>query len=666
MTAAPILSVRDLNVHFGHEPSRLTAVRDVSLDVMPGEVLGLVGESGSGKSVTLRGLTRLLPATGTVTGQVHWQGRDLVSMSEGELRAVRGGQISMIFQEPMTALNPVLPVRLQIEENLRAHTTLDRSGRRRRARELLDLVGIPDAARRLDEYPHQFSGGMRQRVMIAIALASAPELLLADEPTTALDVTIQDQILNLILDLRDELGMSVVLVTHDLGVVAATCDRMAVMYAGRIVEQGRVRRRAGRAAPCLYLRPSGLGAARRDRAAASALDRRDAAGPRRDPAGLRLQPPVRVRHRGLPHGGAAARAPRAGPRCRLPPQRPRRCRRRTSRMNETRPILSAEAVWKRFVFSRTIGERLTGRPARAVHALNGVSLDVRRGETLGIVGESGCGKSTLARCLVRLHECDGGRVVFEGTDIATFESAGRRAFNRRVQMIFQDPYSSLNPRMTVQQILGEALRVHQMVPPERIRDRIAELLGLVRLPQDAAGKYPHEFSGGQRQRIGIARALAVEPEVLVADELVSALDVSVQAQVVNLLLELQERLHLTVVFVAHDLRLVRHISHRVAVMYLGKVAEIAPTEQLFEDPRHPYTQALLRAAPSLDPARRTRKVAASGELPSPIDLPSGCLFHTRCRHAFDRCTVEPPELTPRGPAHLAACHLENPDPEGPR
>ncbi len=330
------------------------------------------------------------------------------------------------------------------------------------------------------------------------------------------------------------------------------------------------------------------------------------------------------------------------------------------------PLLSAQDVSKDFVMTRTIGERLRGKPARTIHALNGVSLDVERGETLGIVGESGCGKSTLARCLVRLHECDEGRVTFGGTDIATLDGGARRAFNRRVQMIFQDPYGSLNPRMTVRQILGEALRVHDMVPAAKVDDRVAELLSAVHLSQDSAAKRPHEFSGGQRQRIGIARALSVEPEVLVADELVSALDVSVQAQVVNLLLELQERLELTVVFVAHDLRLVRHISHRVAVMYLGKVVEVAPTETLFDDPRHPYTQALLKAAPSLDPTRRSRKIAARGELPSPIDLPSGCLFHTRCTHVFDRCRQEVPELTPRGPAHEAACHIEAPQTEGSR
>lgn len=328
-------------------------------------------------------------------------------------------------------------------------------------------------------------------------------------------------------------------------------------------------------------------------------------------------------------------------------------------MNATRTdvLISAEDVTKAFPLPQNLLRQLAGKPRLSVHALNGVSFTLNRGETLGVVGESGCGKSTLARCLVRLLDCDDGRIWFDGEDISTFSGAARRDFNRRVQMIFQDPYSSLNPRMKVRQILGEALSVHKMRPRAEISGRIAELLDLVRLPQDAADRYPHEFSGGQRQRIGIARALAVEPEVLVADELVSALDVSVQAQVVNLLLQLQERLKLTVVFVAHDLRLVRHISHRVAVMYLGKIVEIGPTEQLFAAPRHPYTKALLDAAPELDPGRRSTVAATRGELPSPIDLPKGCLFSTRCPHAFARCREERPLLTGRGPGHEAACHL---------
>jgi oligopeptide/dipeptide ABC transporter ATP-binding protein len=326
-------------------------------------------------------------------------------------------------------------------------------------------------------------------------------------------------------------------------------------------------------------------------------------------------------------------------------------------MNAAVPIISVDGVTKRFAGPHSLMRRIAGKPPLAVHALNNVSLEVYRGETLGIVGESGCGKSTLARCLVRLLDPDEGAIRFEGKDISHLKAGDRRGFNRRVQMIFQDPYSSLNPRMTVKQIIGEALSVHKMRPSADIPGRIAELLELVRLPQDAAGRYPHEFSGGQRQRIGIARALAVEPDVIVADELVSALDVSVQAQVVNLLLQLQERLHLTVIFVAHDLRLVRHISHRVAVMYLGQVVELSPAEALFTTPRHPYSKALLDAAPELDPSRRSKVVAARGELPSPLNVPPGCPFASRCPYVFERCRVERPVLTPRGGGQRAACHL---------
>jgi oligopeptide/dipeptide ABC transporter ATP-binding protein len=321
------------------------------------------------------------------------------------------------------------------------------------------------------------------------------------------------------------------------------------------------------------------------------------------------------------------------------------------------PVISVEGVSKSFRAPQTLSRLLAGKPTAAIQALNQVDFEVRRGETLGIVGESGCGKSTLARCLVRLLEPDEGRIRFEGRDVGTLGPAKLREFRRRVQMIFQDPYGSLNPRMSVGQVLSEALSVHRMRPRDGVPERVKELLALVRLPAEAAERYPHEFSGGQRQRIGIARALAVEPEVLVADELVSALDVSVQAQVINLLLQLQTRLQLTVIFVAHDLRLVRHISHRVAVMYLGKIVEISPCEELFAAPRHPYSQALLAAVPELDPARRTRVAAARGELPNPLELPSGCLFNSRCPFAFDRCFAERPALTRRGPKHFAACHL---------
>jgi oligopeptide/dipeptide ABC transporter ATP-binding protein len=326
-------------------------------------------------------------------------------------------------------------------------------------------------------------------------------------------------------------------------------------------------------------------------------------------------------------------------------------------MSNDAPLIAVSNLAVQFRRARSAADRLGGRPLQIVHALNGVSFDVRRGETLGIVGESGCGKSTLARCLVRLYQPSAGRIDYDGTEVLALEGAARRAYHRRVQMVFQDPYSSLNPRMTVRQTLAEAIRFHRLREGAAVEARIAELLDLVRLPSDAGERYPHEFSGGQRQRIGIARALAVEPECLIADELVSALDVSVQAQIVNLLLELQERLGLTVLFIAHDLRLVRHISHRTAVMYLGAIVELAETERLFSRPAHPYTAALLKAAPELDPAKRSTADAVRGELPSPISIPAGCPFHPRCAYAIDRCRSEPPRLLPQSDTQLAACHL---------
>jgi oligopeptide transport system ATP-binding protein len=326
-------------------------------------------------------------------------------------------------------------------------------------------------------------------------------------------------------------------------------------------------------------------------------------------------------------------------------------------MSNAAPLITVSGLTMQFRRSRSTADRLARRPLQIVHALNGVDFEVRRGETLGIVGESGCGKSTLARCLVRLYRPTAGRIDYAGTDVLALEDAARRAYHRRVQMVFQDPYSSLNPRMTVQQTLAEAIRFHKLREGAAVDARIAELLDLVRLPSDAGERYPHEFSGGQRQRIGIARALAVEPECLIADELVSALDVSVQAQIINLLLELQERLGLTVLFIAHDLRLVRHISHRIAVMYLGRIVELAETEQLFSRPLHPYTAALLKAAPELDPGQRSKVEAVRGELPSPINIPTGCPFHPRCPYAIERCRNELPLLLPQSATHLAACHL---------
>ncbi len=670
--SVPLLSVRGLRTTFATPAGDVDIVDGVDLDVQAGEMLGLVGESGSGKSMTLRSILRLVRPPGRVSGAVLWRGHDLLALPEAKMRGIRGREIGMIFQEPTTALNPVSTVGRQILENLEEHGDMGRTARRRRAIELLDLVGIPAAARRLDDYPHQFSGGMRQRAMIAIALASSPALLLADEPTTALDVTIQDQILKLLLRLRETLGMAVILVTHDLGVVAQSCERVAVMYAGRVAEIGTV--------PTVFAAP----------AHAYTLGLLQSV-----PDAQQARQPLR------PIGGAPPRPGSAGETCPFVP----RCGFATAACGEGRPplleltsghfsacvhwaeverakatpqpaaalehpahahplhgrgeaaLLVVEQLSKTFPLRRSLVDALRGTPRPRVHALSQVDLAVRRGETLGIVGESGCGKSTLARCLVRLQPVDSGSIDFDGFDVVRLHGSGLRAYNRRAQMVFQDPYGSLNPRMTVRAILSEALSVHRMRPRREIEGRIAELMDIVRLPREAADRRPHEFSGGQRQRIGIARALALEPDCLIADELVSALDVSVQAQMVNLLLELQQRLHLTVLFIAHDLRLVRHLSHRVAVMYLGRVVELAETEALFTRPRHPYAKALLAAAPEVDPARRNTVEAVHGELPSPVNPPPGCPFHPRCPEVIAVCRTVRPPLAPLLDGRLAACHV---------
>ena len=663
----PLLSVRGLQTRFPTPRGEVAIVDGVDLDVREGEMLGLVGESGSGKSMTLRSILRLIRPPGRVSGEVLWRGTDLLALSDAKMRAVRGREIGMIFQEPTTALNPVATVGRQILENLEAHSDLGRVARRRRAVELLDLVGIPAAARRLDDYPHQFSGGMRQRAMIAIALASSPSLLLADEPTTALDVTIQDQILKLLLRLRETLGMAVVLVTHDLGVVAQSCERVAVMYAGRVAEIGTVAE--------VFARP---GHAYTLGLLQSVPDAQQARQPLRPIGGAPPQPgtageacPFIPRCAFATAACAAARppllelSPGHGSACIHWPQVGQgRFERAAPAVSEPvaelaagNPLLIVDQLSKTFPLRRSLGDALRGAARPRVHALSQVDLAVRRGETLGIVGESGCGKSTLARCLVRLQPVDSGSIDFDGFDVTRLRGGDLRRYNRRAQMVFQDPYGSLNPRMTVRAILAEALGVHRMRPRRQIDGRINELMDLVRLPREAARRRPHEFSGGQRQRIGIARALALEPDCLIADELVSALDVSVQAQMVNLLLELQQRLHLTVLFIAHDLRLVRHLSHRVAVMYLGRVVELAETEALFTRPRHPYARALLAAAPEIDPARRSTVEAVRGELPSPVNPPPGCPFHPRCPDAVAVCRSERPPLAPLRDGRLAACHV---------
>ena len=641
------------------------AVEGLSFHVDPGEIVAIVGESGSGKSVSALSIMRLLPRlTGRVPkGTITFNGRNLLDLSDEEMREIRGRDISMIFQEPMTSLNPLLTIGMQITEPLQIHLNMTDEQARARTIELLTLVGIPDPERRLGQYPHQFSGGMRQRVMIAIGLACNPQLIIADEPTTALDVTIQAQILELMKDLSRKLNIALIIITHNLGVVARYADRVIVMYAARLVEQG--------AADAVFHRPRHpytMGLLR----SVPRLDR---------PRGARLET-----IEGLPPNLASALPGcRFAPRCpfRLPicDEEPplfrtdtggvSRCHRhqeitegkitwaavdsgvQDTAKQDTVALLSVRHLTKHFVASG--GLRLGGGVVRAV---DDVSFNIYPGETLGLVGESGCGKTTIGRLILRLEKPTSGHIEFEGVDLATASDAELKAIRRKVQVIFQDPYSSLNPRMTVGQIIGEPLHVYKLLPKDKkIGDRVGELLLQVGLRPEMAERYPHQLSGGQRQRIGIARALAMEPTFIVCDEAVSALDVSIQGQIINLLEDLQRRLGIAYLFIAHDLAVVRHISMRVIVMYFGRIMEVADRDAIYRDPQHPYTIGLLDAAPVPDPTiekgREPRLV--TGELPSHLAPPSGCVFNTRCPLASEECRQTVPLLREIRPDHFAAC-----------
>ena len=583
MDAQRLLEVDGLAVEFRTIDGVVRAVDGVSWHVDKGETLAVVGESGSGKSVSALAVMRLAELGGgrLVEGAVRFRRKDgdvldLARAAPAVLRQIRGNEISMIFQEPMTSLNPVLTVGEQIGEAIVLHQGRSRREARRIALEMLERVRIPEAESRLDSYPHQLSGGMRQRAMIAMALACRPALLIADEPTTALDVTIQAQILDLIKLLQREIGMAVLFITHDMGVVAEMADRVVVMWRGRKVEEGPVRR--------IFEAPEHP----YTRALLAAVPRlgsmRGKLRPERFPRLDDVSP---------------APAPVA------PPAEPR----------SAEPLLVVDGLTTRF----PIGGGLFGRPRGAVHAVEDVSFELGRGETLALVGESGCGKSTTARTILRLQEPTRGQVLFAGRDITVLDRRALEPVRRRVQMIFQDPYASLNPRLPALRLVGEPLRIHGLAAGAALRDRVVALLRRVGLEPEHLRRYPHEFSGGQRQRLCIARALALEPDLIVADEPLSALDVSIQAQIVNLLIDLQEELGLSYLFVSHDLAVVERIAHRVAVMYLGRIVEIGPRAAIFEDPRHPYTRKLLSAVPVADPTRRRTELRlATDEIASPI------------------------------------------------
>ena len=575
----PVLSVQGLTTSFLVDGAWKPVVDDVSFDVHSGETVAIVGESGSGKSVTSLSIMRLLQKdTSRTEGSIRLGDLELLTLPEEEMRRIRGNEIAMIFQEPMTSLNPLFTIGDQISEALLCHSQMSKADARAETIRLLEKVRIPSAASRFDEYPHRFSGGMRQRVMIAMALASRPKLLIADEPTTALDVTIQGQILDLIKTLQEEEGTSVLFITHDMGVVAEISDRTVVMFRGKQVETGQT---------ADIFRQSQHPYTRALLSAVPVLGsmqgyQRPLRFPIVDNATGLSETPVEVADT-------------------------------VDKIDV--PVLEVKGLTKRFEIYSGFMSRLSGR----VHAVENVSFDLRKGETLSLVGESGCGKSTTGRAIMRLSEPDSGEVLVEGRNILSLDKQAMREMRRSVQMIFQDPYASLNPRMTVGAAIAEPYIEHRLGSVRDAKDVVADMLEKVGLTPDMAKRYPHEFSGGQRQRICIARALALKPKVIVADESVSALDVSIKAQVINLMLDLQQSLDLAFLFISHDMAVVERVSHRVAVMYLGEIVEIGPRSAVFENPQHDYTRKLMAAVPVPDPDRRRVKLSSeTGELKSPI------------------------------------------------
>ncbi|MBS1227303.1 MAG: oligopeptide/dipeptide transporter, ATPase subunit [Proteobacteria bacterium] len=668
MSGETILKVRKLRMGFasGHASTRrtLVAVDGVDFELRSGETFALLGESGCGKSATALSLLRLLPAAGRILdGEVEFAGRELLALPETEMRAVRGGGMAMIFQEPATSLNPVLTVGRQIGEVLERHLSLSGQAAQKRARELLDAVGIADAQRRLREYPFQLSGGMKQRVMIAVALAGNPRLLIADEPTTALDVTIQAQILDLLRRLQAERGMGMLLITHDLGVVAQMAQRVGVMYAGELVEEAprdaffaaprhpytqklfaalpELSRRGGRLAtiagqlPSLSAMPPGCRFAPRC-AHAWARCREES------PAWSAVGPEHRVRCHLLAEPGRAAVVAPLGEAPAAVVEAPESSLLRVENLCVHFPI-------RRGVLQRTVGY---------VKAVDGVSLELARGRTLALVGESGCGKTTVGKAILQLIAPTGGSVRLdgrEGIELCGLSRGALRPLRRRLQMIFQDPFASLNPRLPVGEIIGEGMNA--LAPLADSTAAIATLLRQVGLDADAAFRYPHEFSGGQRQRIAIARALAVAPELIVCDEPTSALDVSVQAQILNLLKALQDDLGLAYLFITHNFAVVEYLANEVAVMYLGRIVEHGSVDEVLRSPQHPYTRALLSAVPDPRAAGAPQFIRLAGETPSPANPPTGCHFHPRCAQASDVCRASYPPISRVSETHVVRCHL---------
>ena len=685
--SSAVIETTGLSVTFPTRDGDIRAVRDVSFRLERGETIGIVGESGSGKSTVALAILGLLPKYAKVTGSVRCMGGELIGLREEDLAKIRSSVIAYIPQDPLSSLNPAFPVGWQIAETIWTRRDVSKEQAHRRAVELLDAVGIPKAAERADSYPHEFSGGMRQRVVIAIAMANDPDVMIADEPTTALDVTIQAQVLEALRAAKEQTQASLILITHDLGVVAGMADRIMVMYAGKPVETGsadtvfyrskmpytlgllgslprldtrdRTLRPIPGSPPSLLNPPPGCPFAPR---CAIVIERCVQEEP--------LLAPVGPDHLAACHrsgeltGGTTglfeptwtdlevgeAEAARAAAELAAGVDTGNGARAANGTLVEVRDLVKNFPIRGGRLIRYTVGE---------AQAVSGISFDLTEGETLGLVGESGSGKSTTARAVLQLLPPTSGSVRYLGTELTGQSRKQLRPIRQHLQLVFQDPFASLDPRMPVGEIVAEPLRVHgrwdRKTSPERV-DRLFELVGL---NPEHRNRFPHEFSGGQRQRVGIARALALDPKVLVLDEPVSALDVSIQAGIVNLLEELQDRLGLAYLFIAHDLSVVRHICDQVAVMYLGKIVEIGTSEQVYETPAHPYTQALLSAVPVPDPAieRRRRRIVLTGDVPSAVLPPSGCRFRTRCWKAQQICAVEEPALIDRGQGHPSACHF---------
>ncbi len=676
-----LLSVQNLKTYFRTPEGLARAVDGISFDIKPNEIVALVGESGCGKSVTALSIIQLIaqPAGFIADGAIYYKGQDITRLSEVEKRKVQGNDIAMIFQEPMTSLNPVFTIGNQISEAIEEHQDLRGSAARNAAIEMLDLVGIPEPAARYDEYPHQMSGGMKQRVMIAMALSCRPGLLIADEPTTALDVTIQAQILELIQRLQQELQMAVLLITHDLGVVANIADRVAVMYAGKIAETGTWEQ--------LYEMPQ-------HPYTVKLLE----STPARDKRGTELHTITgRVPKATEYNDGCrfADRCPKVMDGCdnivptlhavngtehnvachlynpeppfnaTVVPVTKLELETEINEKNEAsseqpaalHPQLQVKDLCVHYPIQKGIFKRTVGY----VYAVDDVTLDIPRGKTLALVGESGSGKTSFGKAILRLGVPVEGDLVYDGVNIATTSRQQMHPYRKRMQIIFQDPYASLNPRMTVGAIIQEGMQAHGIgVSDEERQARVAELMRRVGLSPDMVTRYPHEFSGGQRQRIGIARCLAVDPEFIVCDEATSALDVSVQAQILNLLKSLQVDFNLTYLFITHNLSVVEYFADEVAVMYLGRIVERGTTEEIFDSPKHPYTRALLSAVPKMDEQTGVEKIRLEGDVPSPINRPVGCHFHPRCPEVMPICEDEYPGATDFTQTHACRCYLYEP------